>query len=367
MGTPEVPDAAFYYGTEGLRSAVIRFLSEAAQEGGELLLYSDEPMDWMTGDRRYFALWADLMAKCVGSGVRIKIIHNVDRVDSEMIDAIRGWFPLYSSGRIEPFVFRKSGNARFYHTVFLRSGGACIHGFFPTEGGESRWYEYFTDKKRLGLIEQEYAAMLSAASPFLKAFQEASGEEYRLFCCAEKGKRAFLLSDFPVFTMPEQLLERIVSRAGFEQTRRNFVLSLYRRLREQFQALLRQDAVNMILCLPEDAGKQPRFINFGLDLLDIVIEYTREEYAEHLTAIMELVKNEKNFHLTLLTASPFREIQLAMLGDAVAVLRCKRPYSAFVFSNPTLSQSVSDYLSMLTEGCAADRSSTIAALEKLIR
>ena len=170
---------ACYYGTEGLRNAVIRFLSDAAREGGELLLYSDEPMDWMTGDRAYLARWTFLMAQCVSRGVTIKIIHNVDRIGEEMVDAIRGWLPLYVSGRIEPFVFRKERNARFYHTVFLRAGSACIHGFFPTEGRESRWYEYITDDKRLGLIEREYAAMLSAASPFLKVFREASGEEFR--------------------------------------------------------------------------------------------------------------------------------------------------------------------------------------------
>ena len=363
----ESPVEACYYGTEGLRNAVIRFLSDAAREGGELFLYSDEPMDWMTGDRAYLARWTFLMAQCVSRGVTIKIIHNVDRIGEEMVDAIRGWLPLYVSGRIEPFVFRKERNARFYHTVFLRAGSACIHGFFPTEGRESRWYEYITDDKRLGLIEREYAAMLSAASPFLKVFREASGEEFRSFCCAEQGARAFLLSDFPVFTMPEQLLERVVSRAGLDQARRNSVISLYRREREQFQTLLRQDAVNMILCLPKAAGRQPRFVNFGFDLVDVVIEYMREEYAEHLTAIMELIKNEKNFHLTLLAESPFREIQIAMPGDAVAVLSCKKPYGAFVFSNPSLSQSVSDYLSMLTENYATDRSSTIAALEKLIR
>ncbi len=363
---PEVPAAVRYYGTEGLRSAVIRFLSDAAQEGGELLLYSDEPMDWMTGDRAYFALWASLMASCVGSGVTIRIIHNVDRMGEEMIDAIRGWFPLYVSGRIEPFVFRKEQNARFYHTVFLRSGGACIHGFFPTAGGENRWYEYITDPKRLELIRREFDSMLSAASPFLRVFREASGEEYRSFCATMQGGGTFLLQDFPVFTMPEALLERIVSRAGLDQPRRSFVLSLCGRLREQFLALLRQEAVTLIFCMPEFAAWQPRQINFPLDLLELSLPYTREEYTEHLAAVMELVKNEKNFHLALLSESPFRQIQIAMFRDAVAVLRCETPCAAFVFSNPQLVQSVADYFSLLTERSTVDRRTALETLEKLI-
>jgi len=80
---------------------------------------------------------------------------------------------------------------------------------------------------------------------------------------------------------------------------------------------------------------------------------------------MDLVKNEKNFHLTLLPESPFREIQIAMSGDAVSVLRCKEPYTAFVFLNSTLTKSVSDYLSELIGNYAADRRSTLETLDKL--
>ena len=362
---PETQDAAVYFGTDGLRSAVVRFLTDAAREGGELLLYSDEPMDWMTGDRGYFALWASLMARCVNNGVRIKIIHNVDRVDTEMIDAIRGWLPLYISGRIEPFVFRKSRNPRFFHTVFLHTGHACIHGFFPADGGESRWYEYITDKKRLDLLAPEYGAMLSAAAPFLKVYPASAGEEYRAFCSGRKGERLFLLSGFPVFTMPEALLEKILDRVQMEESRRNAVLSLYSRMRAQFWESLRQDAVNLIFCPGGDDAAQGRRINFSLELADLSIEYTQEEYAQHICAVMELVRKEKNFHLTLLPEPPFRDIQIAMPGDAVSVLRSFSPYAAFVFLNPTLTRSVSDYLSMLIENHAEDRQTTLEKLDKL--
>lgn len=364
---PEIPLDACYYGTEGLRSAVIRFLSDAAREGGELLLYSDEPMDWMTGDRAFFALWASLMAQCVSRGVTIKIIHNVDRIGEEMIDAIRGWFPLYLSGRIEPFVFRKERNARFCHTVFLRAGRACIHGFFPPAGSEDRWYEYITDARRLALLEREYGAMLSASAPFLKVYRPEEGEEYRRLSVHEPGAREYLLSDFPVFTMPEALLERILRRSGLAEERRRSLLSLCRRLRKEFRELLRQDAVSLIFCLPEESSDRPRQVNFGLDLMDLTLSYTLEEYAGHIAAVMELVKTEKNFHLTLLDESPFREIQIVLHKGAVAVLHNREPYAAFVFSNPALSQAVANYLTLLRDSGVSDRHAALEALDSLRR
>ena len=49
----------------------------------------------------------------------------------------------------------------------------------------------------------------------------------------------------------------------------------------------------------------------------------------------------------------------------MAVLRCWEPYGAFVFLNPTLKQSVSDYLGVLMEQYAEDRRTMIEALREL--
>jgi len=363
--TPDVPIASRYFGTDGLRDAAVRFLSDAAREGGELLLYSDEPMDWIIGDRAYFTLWASLMVRCVKSGVRIRIIHYVDREGAENIDAIKGWLPLYITGMIEPYVFVKAGASRFCHTFFLRPGGACIHGFFPVGCGDERWYEYITDKERLDLLHSEFNAMLSASAPFLKTYPAAMSKEYRKVFMEWPGIRNCLLSVLPSVTMPESLLTRMLARAAICDEKKSAVLSAYREMRKHFSGLLKQSGVNMILCLPDGGAAQNRRVDFSLDLLELSLDYTSEDFAEHVSAVIELVEKERNFHLTILPETPFRDIQIVTMGQAVAVLRCREPYAAFVFLNPTLTDSVSDYIAMLTEQYAEDRRTTVGILKKL--
>lgn len=362
-GTDGLPPEPLYYGMDGLRRAVIRFLSDAAREGGELLLYSDEPLDWMVRDPEFFAIWKSLMLQCVVHGVKIRIIHNVNRDIGEMIEAIRGWFPLYMSGMIEPYVFRRDRNPRFYHTIFLRRGSACIHGFFPTESGDDRWYDYITGEKRLEMLSREYDAMLSTSAPFLKVYTCAAGDTYRTRFIKALSPRKSLLSEYPVCTMPESLLMRILARMQIAEDQKASLLSLYRRLHEQFGELLRREPVELILCPENGAREGSKKVNFGLDLIDLPVCYTPEEYAEHLAAIRELVKTEKNFHLTLLTASPFSDIQIALSGDSVAVLSSREPYAAFVFTNAALSESISEYLSMLTKNSTADRHAVLEMLQ----
>lgn len=360
---PPIETASCYWGTAGLRSAVVRFLSDATRHGGELLLYSDEPMDWMVGDRGYFALWASLMVACVKSGIKIKIIHKLDRAWPEMIDAIQGWLPLYISGMIEPYVFTKTSNAQFCHTLFLHVGHACIHGFFPACATD-RWYDYLTEKPKLEALEWEYRNMMSAALPFLKTFTADSSEAFFQFQEDRLGARTCLLHALPVATMPEGLLERMLSRSDVSGEKGTAVLEVCRDLRRRFAKCMEQGGVNMILC--QEEGHMRR-VNFSLDLVNLSLEYTPEEYAEHIAALASLVENERNFHLTLLPEAPFRDIQLVTMKDAVAVLRRREPYAAFVFLNPTLTESVSKYLSMLMERYAEDRRTTIDMLNRLKR
>ena len=144
-----------YFGREGIRNAVLRFLYSVWTSKAELLLlYSDEDQSWMTGDRTFLMRWASLMSACVKNGTRIRIIHNVDRDASEMADAIRSWLPLYMSGMVESWYSTKKRNPRFSHTIFLCPGMACIEAFHPAGTETSCIYHYYTDPRDPALIKE---------------------------------------------------------------------------------------------------------------------------------------------------------------------------------------------------------------------
>lgn len=364
---PPIEESPRFWGTAGLRSAVVRFLTEAAQAGGELLLYSDEPMDWMTADRDYFALWASLMVSCIRRGVRIRIIHNVDRGGTEMVSAISGWFPLYISGRIEPYVFTRTRNPRFYHTLFLRPGGACVLGFFPSEAGEDRWYDYVTEEDRLRALQSGFQAMLASASPFLKTYPADQAEAFWARFRAQEGGKTALLGGLSVATMPEELLGRMVARAELDEAQKKKALAFHQASRAHLDRLLKNGALHELLCLPDLQAVRSRQVkvNFEAETDGVCLFYTPEEYAAHAAAVQELVRREKNYHLTLLPQAPFQDLQVFSLRDAVAVIRRKTPFTAFVFSNDTLVQSVSSYCDTLVRQFSADRFAVLQALEGL--
>ena len=365
---PSVQEAERYWGTEGLRNAVVRFLTDTAREGGELLLYSDESMDWMSSDPDFFALWASLMAACLEEDVRIRIIHNVDRGGPEMISAIRGWFPLYISGKIEPYISSKESRSRFYHTIFLRSGKAGILGFFPAGMGESRWYDYITDKVQLEALYSGFHNMFENASPFLKTYPAYLADAFWSRYHAHSGKADAILKGLSVAAMPEGLLDKMLTRAGICGQTKEAALNFYQSSRDNLQQILVNGELHELICLPaeEDVAAGRVNVNFEAETNGLCLTYTPEEYAAHLTVMRDMVRNERNYHLTLLPNAPFQDLQVFTMKNAAAVVRCREPYTAFVFYNPLLLQSVDYYCDMLANQYASDRMTVIQMLEKFL-
>ena len=171
-----------YVGVDGIRSAVTRFLTEMIRNGEQdLLLYSDQSMNWMGGD--YGLTLKVLMTELIRRKINIRIVHTVDRSMPELISAVEWWMPLYLSGRISSFYCRKSAGKLFSHTLFIRPGAACIAGTSAI-GLESRAvYNYSTDAETAVLAEDAFNCILKESRPLVNIC-ECSGETDT---CADDG------------------------------------------------------------------------------------------------------------------------------------------------------------------------------------
>lgn len=352
LKAPSITVSPYYCGTDGLRQAVVRFLYDAANTGGELMLYSDEPMEWMTSDREFFALWAALMLECVKKHVRIKIIHNVNRGSDEMIDAVKGWLPLYVSGMIEPYILIRPGTApaTLCHTMFLHTENACIRGFFPFGAGAERRYEYITDKGYLESLKQEFGLFLSSsASPFLKTYTAAMQDEYISSRAHAKGDAVYLLTELPLFTMPHDLLNKMLSREVSDKKVSKKILDRFSTIRDDFMRNAKNNKVTIILCRNEETDITERYVDFSPVLADLSVKYTEEEYDAHLNATTKLADKCENLSFKTLSTVPFNDIEIIAMKEVVSVIRTNRPHAAFLFEHPELTNSVYDYLQMLSD------------------
>lgn len=165
-----------YIGIDGLRTAVTRFLADMISCGeSEMLLYSDQSMEWMGGE--YRTVLTALMSELVRRDVKVSAIHTVSRSLPELVSAVEWWMPLYLSGRIRSYYCTKSVGRRFSHTLFIRPGAACIAGTSVT-GLESRAiYSYSQDDEVTDLAEEAFSSLLQDSLPLVE-ISECSADVY---------------------------------------------------------------------------------------------------------------------------------------------------------------------------------------------
>lgn len=247
MSDTEIPEPediqdgmrSIYFGTEGLRSAVLRFLTEALQGNAQqLLLYSDEEQGWMTEDAAYLKKWAALMTACVRNGTQIRIIHNVDRDLGEMIAAIKSWLPLYTLGRIDSRYSTLLRGERFFHTVFLWPGRACIKAAGVRGTQAEGIYHYYSGQRELEICGQEYRRLLENTRPLMKTAAVDPGEE----------------TGFRVLPMPETPYRNVRLRIGREYVEITYVSYPSRGFRFTHPLLCRafREYADMLMNRPAD-------------------------------------------------------------------------------------------------------------------
>lgn len=156
-----------YMDDRGLQDASLRFLTEVIEsEAKEIYLYSDRNIEWMMGDKEYRLKWVYLMTSLVTKGIKVKIIHNIDRKLPDMVNAVSNWMPLYMSCCIEPYYTNVKGGKRFTHTLFVCPGVACISAFDPY-GEEHSLFHYYTAEEEIAHGEYQFEALLRNSLPLM--------------------------------------------------------------------------------------------------------------------------------------------------------------------------------------------------------
>ncbi len=155
-----------YIGLKGLQRAVLRLLANASAQGHtQLLLYSDQNMDWLYGD--FKDQWFYFMHECAKNGVTTTIIHNLDRSEEELFYAMHAWFPLYLTGMIRSYYCEASPGVRFANTMFINCGNSCIEGHCVRGTEDTAEYHYITDEGSLKNVQAEFEVLLQNSKPLV--------------------------------------------------------------------------------------------------------------------------------------------------------------------------------------------------------
>ncbi len=334
-------DSSHYMGIEGLRTAVIRFLTMAeGSECRELMLYSDQDMSWLTGQEEYRKSWAYMMARCIKKGIRIRIIHNIDRGLDEMNMAIRSWMPLYMSGMIEPYYNDMPRDTRFFHTLFICPGVAAVEALGAVGAEDNGIYHYYTDEASIRACVATYDRLMDNAGPLARIGRP----DIRPIIA---GNVLVLRNTLAIGTMPEELVEEYSDDMFKEIWRgRNRALLEILKEHEFYECAALADSGEL------DAGnvfteKYAEGINKN---------YTRVQYERHLDNILKLSDEYEGYHFGILPDAMLKDMMIITGDDFVEVIYDRLPDFAIRFSHPLMIKAFRSFADRIRRMCCINRS-----------
>jgi len=343
-------DRKEYEGIQGIRRASLRFLCVAAlSETDTLKLYSDQNLEWLSSDPVFLQKWAALMVAVLNSQKTVKIIHRIDRSLAEMLIGIEKWLPLYLSGLVEGYYCAAPAGPAFSHTLFVAPGTAAVSSSFVSGTDDEAVYTYADGEDRVAYFEKQADALFAISRPLIQVFQKNRSHEYH-FLSGEASRtpgdvKRLLLSP-SLATVPGQLLERMLLRAGTDEKKAEEILAARDIKSKQFERELMGGRVTEYIVFAGDEALLSGKV--ALNLSDAFssenIFYTFEEYGEHIKALLRFL-NSGNYDIVPLPASPFSNIQLSVKEDSSAfVQKADAPATVFRFSHPLMCRALGEYI-----------------------
>lgn len=351
----QLPTTKIYYGIEEMKQGELDFFRHTVLSRSREPIYmcSDMEMADMAQDVDFSKKWMFAIAAAIKKGLKLNIIHSLDRPFNEMMLGLESWIPLYMTGQVTSYYLTGSSDKVYSHLHYISGAavltGECIRGYHAS----GRYY--LTNNKREIVSYHRYCTQLfGKAKSLMMVFTRQNAERYAGFLTSASsipGPRRLILSAPLLAAMSTDLLNRILSRypkKDLFQTIQEGVAS-ERRLLDN---VLRHDHVEIELSSVsrEEFEQHPVALSLAGIFPDENICYTWEEYQEHLSQTEAYAAAHAECSLKITRQPGFRNIRIIILkGRWVMVSKNVSPAIHFVIRHPRLRAALENMVLPLVE------------------
>ena len=335
--------AAFYYGTEGKREAVLRLLIDyaAADAPSELLVYTDEKMDWFSADEAYNRRWSEAVLRLIERGVRIRIIHTLSRDLGERLDGLRKWTPLYLTGAVEAWYYPKPRDGVFRRTLFVARDFGAVTATAVEEGEGLNLL--VTEPAAVAALTGEFEDYCALCRPLIQIYGSDKRQEVwemlRAFEAAPHDR--IVAQRLPLgCSLPEE----VIASFGRQSSKRteDFLRFSSETMDAHLNAGLR---ITELLSLPPAEEVYAGRVSTPLsDYVGAELRYSPGELKAQLRRITELLRRYENYRVVLTDRIPDGTLLYAKEDVGCIFARLKEPATVFYVSEERLSAAFWAYL-----------------------
>lgn len=352
----QIPSSKTYFGIKEMMESELDFLKSTvlSKSSAPVIMYSDMPMKEMAKDPEFPKKWMFGMAMMLKKGLHLHQIHNLDRSFDEMMLGLESWIPMYITGQISPYYFKNAPNDVFLH--FLKVSGIAALSGEAVAGYHADGKYYLTKVKReVEYYRKRAEEMLKNAYPLMEIYRSERKNELNAFLLADiktAGKRRSILSSLPLYTISDELLNRILTRNNINAELKEKITEYAKTQRQRMKKILETERIEDEIpdFVQENFTKSPPMLELSGIFCEEDIPYNEEEYTAHLKESMAFAEQNPNYTLKCSTAHAFNNLKIIIHeGQWVMVSKGKTPAIHFVIRHPKLRSAIECFIPPITE------------------
>ena len=341
-----------YYGLKEMKNAEIDFFKATVltKNNEDIFMCSDMPMEDMAKDIEFGKKWMFGVAMCLKKGLHLNIIHNLDRPFNEMMLGLESWIPIYMTGQISPYYLKETKNSIYGHLNYT-SGKYILYGECIKDNHDKGKYYLTSDNKEVKYYKEKASYILKKANSLMDIYTEKDKNSFKTFLLNDtsiKTNRKRILSSLPLFTMNDELLNKILIRNNLSNEEIVNIKNYKKDEENNIKEILKNNIMTDTIYDYSDSFNDNLSLSLENIFLNRKITYTYKEYIEHLNNTKNY-KN-KNYHLITTKEETFSNISITILeNDYVIISKISNPVIHFVIKHPKLVSAISNFKPLIKE------------------
>ena len=345
-----------YYGLDGYKEAQLDVLKQAAlfKSKEEIFWYNNMSMIEASKDLKFTKKYMMYLAFILKKGIKLNVVHDLDRPFKELMLGLEGWIPLYMTGKINPYYFKNNSNF-LYSVIECVSGNAILHGECVTGNIENCKLLISSKKDDIDYYRQNSKLLLKKANPLMSIYTKENSEEFKKIINSNltlnKSRRNILL-DLPCYTISDELLDKILNRNNINTDEKEIIHRWIEEERSQVKTILKKSEITdeIIVLSKEEFENNKHILDLSKFFYDKKIIYTYEEYKEHLNLLKEFKKNNANYNYKKLKKNIFKNINISIIDNKqVIISKTNAPITHFVIYHPILVDAIQNFKVQIKE------------------
>ncbi len=352
----QIPTSKTYWGINEMMESELDFLKATvlSKSTAPVIMYSDMPMKEMAKDPEFPKKWMFGMALMLKKGLHLYQIHNLDRSFDEMMLGLESWIPMYMTGLISPYYLKNAPNNTFLHLLKV-SGSAALSGEAITGYHENGKYYLTKSRREVEYYQRRADELLKNADSLMDIYRSEREAELNTFLISDtrkSGKRRGIRSTLPLYTISEELLERILIRHGMDSEQKQRIKKHVKMQKERIISILASETLEDEVpdLTPEDFSKNPPVLDLSGIFCETNLPYSEEEYRMHMNDTKAFARKNPNYILRISTNSVFHNLQILIHeGQWAMVSKEKAPTIHFVIHHPKLRNAIENFIPPIVE------------------